>query len=308
MGENFTKLPENGPWRGEATRCDEASPMSGCLLLVATPIGNLGDLTPRAIEALESADRILCEDTRRTRILLSACSLRARGRLEAFHDHNEAGRVEGVLRALRAGETVVLVSDAGTPGISDPGERLVAAVAEAGLTVTALPGASAVLAALVVSGLPTQRFAMEGFLERKGSPRAAQIAALGMEQRTTVLFESPKRLAATLSELAAALGEERRVCVARELTKLHEQVWRGTLGQARDEFALSEVRGEIVLVLDGAAPPPPREVDDDTIVAALRDAFARGLSARDAASEAAEILGVPRRRAYELANQERDES
>ena len=282
--------------------------MTGTLVLIATPIGNLGDMTPRAIEALESADRILCEDTRRTRILLSACSIRARGRLEAFHDHNEVARLAKVLDALRSGETVALVSDAGTPGISDPGQRLVAAATEAGIQVSALPGASAVLTALVVSGLPTDRFVMEGFLERKGSTRASQIEALRSEERTVVLFESPKRLGATMKDLEAALGSERRVCVARELTKLHEEVWRGTLSEAVEAFGISEVRGEIVVVLEGAQPRAQEEATDDEVRAALRQAFQGGLTARDATSEVASSLGVPRRRVYELANQERGES
>jgi 16S rRNA (cytidine1402-2'-O)-methyltransferase len=274
--------------------------VSGRLELVATPIGNLGDLAPRAIEVLRDADRILCEDTRRTRSLLSASEVPARGRLEAFHEHNEALKIPRVLERLRAGELVAVVCDAGTPGISDPGSRLVAAAVASGLDVGSVPGPSAILAALVVSGLPTDRFVMEGFLPRRGSERQRRLTALRAERRTVVLFESPRRVGATLAELAATLDGGRALVVARELTKLHEEIWRGTLEEGAGHFVDHELRGEVVLVMGGSL-EPEREATEDDIVAALAAARADGRSTRDAAAEVAEALGVPRRRVYDLA-------
>ena len=278
--------------------------MSGTLVVVATPIGNLGDLAPRALEVLRSADRILCEDTRRTRILLSASEIPGAGRLEALHDHNEAQRIPALLSALLGGELIALVSDAGTPGISDPGERLVAAAVASDVLVTTVPGPSALLAALVVSGLPTDRFVMEGFLPRKGTERADRLASLVAARRTAILYESPRRVPATIGDLAAVLDADRRLCVAREMTKLHEEVWRGTIGEALERYRGAEVRGEVVLVLGGAPPSEVPEASDADIVGALREARAAGLSTRDAAAEVAVLLGIPRRRAYELATRD----
>jgi 16S rRNA (cytidine1402-2'-O)-methyltransferase len=274
--------------------------MTGRLELVATPIGNLGDLSPRAVETLAGADRILCEDTRRTRSLLSASSLPAGGRLEAFHEHNEDQKTPRVLERLEAGERIALVCDAGTPGISDPGSRLVAAAVAAGIEVGSIPGPSALLAALVISGLPTDRFVMEGFLPRRGSLRHRRVSELKAERRTVVLYESPRRVGATVAELAAVLGGERPLVVARELTKLHEEIWRGNLAEGAEHFAAGELRGEVVLVLGGNA-EPDREATEEDIVAALAQARADGLSTRDAAAEVAEQLGVQRRRVYDLA-------
>ncbi len=274
--------------------------MTGRLDLVATPIGNLGDLSPRAIETLAGADRILCEDTRRTRSLLSASSLPAGGRLEAFHEHNEDQKTPRVLERLEAGERIALVCDAGTPGISDPGSRLVAAAVTAGIEVGSIPGPSALLAALVISGLPTDRFVMEGFLPRRGSLRQRRLSELKAERRTVVLYESPRRVGATIAELAALLEGERPLVVARELTKLHEEIWRGSVAEGAEHFAGTELRGEVVLVLGGNA-EPERETTEEEIVAALAQARADGLSTRDAAAEVAEQLGVQRRRVYDLA-------
>ena len=221
-------------------------------------------MAPRAVAALEEADVILCEDTRRTRILLSALEIPARGRLSALHAHNEDGRADGIIDRVATGAHVVLVSDAGMPGISDPGQVLVAAAASAGLEVTVVPGPSATLGALVVSGFATDRFCMEGFLPRKGRDRTATLNALASEERTTIIFESPRRLGSTLGDLAATLGDDRRVVVVRELTKVHEEVWRGITEQ-------------------------------------LERSRQAGASTRDAAAEVATRLGVPRRRVYELA-------
>ena len=270
----------------------------GHLVLVATPIGNLGDLPPRAVEVLAAADVVACEDTRRTGRLLAAAGVRARA-LVAVHDHNEASQVGAVLGRLRAGEVVAVVTDAGTPGISDPGERLVRAATQAGFEVRVVPGPSAAISGLVASGLPTGRFVFEGFLPRKGSGRGERLAALAGEQRTLVLYEAPHRLARTVADLAAALGGSRRVAIARELTKLHEEVWRGTLDEAVARTEAVEPRGEHVLVVDGA--PPPADVDDQQIVSAIDERLAAGASRRDAVAEVAHGLGVARRRVYDLA-------
>ena len=274
---------------------------TGSLVLVATPIGNLGDLSPRALSALESADLICCEDTRRTRTLLSAMDLRAAGRLVSLHEHNERDRTASVLDAVALGKAVVVVSDAGTPGLSDPGSRLVKAALDAGLHVSTVPGPSAVLAALVISGLTTDRFVMEGFLPRRGPERTKQIASLRGEERTCVLFESPRRLRATLVELAEALGDSRQAVVARELTKIHEETLRGSLAELARNLEGVEVRGEVVLLLAGAEPLEGAVIDDEAILSAVRRARENGASLRDAAAMVAEALGVQRRRVYELA-------
>ena len=273
--------------------------LGGVLVLVATPIGNLGDLTPRAVETLGGADVIVCEDTRRTRQLLTHAGIRGR-RLVAVHSHREAQSVSQVTEWLREGKRVALVTDAGMPAVSDPGARLVAAVTAAGLPVEVVPGPSAALAALVVSGLPTDRFCFEGFLPRKGAERAARLRALAADERTTVLFEAPPRLAATLAALAAVCGAGRRVAVARELTKLHEEVWRGPLGEAARLAAAAPDRGEQVIVVAGR-PPSEGAPAEEAIEAAVRARLAAGDSARDAAHAVAEELDVARRKAYEVA-------
>jgi len=279
-------------------------PAPGSLVLVATPIGNLGDLSPRALEVLATADVICCEDTRRTRALLSAAGIRGGGRLVSFHDHNEDRRTPEVLAWVAGGRTVALVSDAGTPAVSDPGARLVAAAAAEGLAVTTVPGPSSVLAALVLSGLPTARFVVEGFLPRRGGERARRLAALAVEERTAVVLEAPGRLAATLADLAAG-GGDRPVAVARELTKRFEEVWRGTLDEAASHFAAEPVRGEVVVVLGGA---PPTVVAEDEVAAAVAEHLARGEGPRAVAEAVSARLGVSRRLAYETAIAQRDGS
>jgi 16S rRNA (cytidine1402-2'-O)-methyltransferase len=270
----------------------------GVLVLVATPIGNLGDLPPRAVAALAAADTVVCEDTRRTGRLLAHAGVE-RPRMVVANDHTEAAAAREVAGRLARGETVAVVTDAGTPGISDPGERLVAAAVRDGHRVEVVPGPSAAVAALVVSGLPTGRFVFEGFLPRKGSGRTARLAALADEERTVVLYEAPHRLARTLADLAAALGGDRRLAIGRELTKLHEEVWRGTLSEALERAGAGPARGEHVLVLEGVAPPGP--ADDDAVLAALARRRAGGASTRDAVAEVASELGVPKRRVYDLA-------
>ncbi|HEX2040809.1 MAG TPA: 16S rRNA (cytidine(1402)-2'-O)-methyltransferase [Acidimicrobiales bacterium] len=266
------------------------------LIVVATPIGNLGDLSPRAIEALRDADLIACEDTRRTRKLLTAAGIEGK-RLVAVHEHNEAEQSTALVDRVRGGQRVALVTDAGTPAVSDPGERVVAAAVSAGLAVEVVPGPSALLAALVVSGLPTDRFVFEGFLPRKGAERTTRLAAVAAERRTVVLYEAPHRVTATLADLAEACGGERRVAVARELTKLHEDVWRGPLAEAADR--VGEPRGEYVVVLEGAPPPPAATADD--VVAALRRRLDAGVDKKTAVAAVAAELDVPKRRVYAAA-------
>jgi len=273
--------------------------LAGRLTLVGTPIGNLGDLSPRAVEALAQADVLACEDTRRTRKLLSHAGVAAGGRLLALHGHNEAAVQGRLLALLAAGRHVVVVSDAGTPALSDPGARLVAAAASASVAVDSVPGPSAAITALVVSGLPTDRFCFEGFLPRRGSERAARLAEIAAERRTVVVYEAANRMRATIADLARGCGGARRVAVARELTKLHEEVWRGSLDAATAHLAAGEPRGEYVVVLAGA--PPPAPVEDAEVERAVARRLADGWSTRDAAGGAAAELGVPRRRAYDLA-------
>lgn len=298
---------------------------SGGLVLVATPIGNLGDLSARATETLRSADLVCCEDTRRTRALLSAAGVPAGGRLRSLHAHNEAARIPELLAAASEGRTVAVVTDAGMPAISDPGARLVAAAASAGVTVTVVPGPSAVLAALVVSGLPTDRFCVEGFLPRSGGARRRRLDAVASDPCTTVVLESPQRLAATLGDLAAR-APDRAIAVCRELTKLHEEVWRGSASEAAERFSSREVRGEVVVVVAGSgeragAPDPSgagralrpearagtgplsaqAEPSDPELARAVAAELAGGGSVRDAADAVAASLGVSRRRAYRAA-------
>ena len=270
--------------------------MTPALVIVATPIGNMGDLSPRVVEELTAAALVCCEDTRRTGRLLSHIGVRARA-LRRVDAHTEAAASVEVVELIAAGHRVVLVSDSGTPGVCDPGQRLVVAVVEAGYEVVVVPGPAAVIAALVGSGFASGRFCFEGFLPRRGGERTSRLEQLAAEQRTCVLYESPKRIAATLGDLARVCGGERRAVVARELTKLHEEFVRGSLGELV-EWSAAAPKGEIVLVLEGApAAPTP---DDETIVAALNLALAQGLSSRDAASQVAAELGVSRRKAYEL--------
>ncbi|MFZ0665170.1 MAG: 16S rRNA (cytidine(1402)-2'-O)-methyltransferase [Acidimicrobiales bacterium] len=270
----------------------------GRLVLVATPIGNLGDLSPRAVQTLQAADVVCCEDTRRTRELLSHAGIRQK-RLLSLNEHNEADRIPGVLARVRIGELVAVVSDAGTPGVSDPGGRLVAAAVAGGVVVEAVPGANAALTALIVSGLPMDRFCFEGFLPKRGSERKRRIAQMATEERTVLLHESPQRLAATLEELAETCGGDRPVAVARELTKLHEEIWRGTLAEAAKWFSQGAVRGEVVVVVGGSS--GPAKVEQDELETHLRAALDSGSGVRDASAAVSEALGVSKRRAYETA-------
>ncbi len=271
---------------------------AGRVVLVGTPIGNLGDLSRRAVDTLAAADVIACEDTRVTRKLLTHAGVGGK-RLVALHAHNEAAMAARLVRLAGGGATVALVSDAGVPGISDPGERVVRAAIAAGVDVEVVPGPSAALAALVLSGLPADRFCFEGFLPRKGRQRAARLAAIASEVRTVVVFESPYRLAETLSELTEACGPDRPVALVRELTKVHEEVWRGALGGAVGRVAEQAPRGEYVVVVGGA--PPPAGATEEEVEAALSARMGAGVDRRTAVAEVAASLGVPRRQAYDAA-------
>ncbi len=268
----------------------------GTLVLVATPIGNLGDISTRAIEALQEVDAVVCEDTRRTGRLLAHVGVSGK-RLIVANEHTEAAAALTVVGLLIGGAKVAVVTDAGMPGISDPGERLVRAAIDAALEVSVIPGASAADAALVISGLPTARYVMDGFLPRSGPNRTLRLADVAREVRTVVLYEAPHRLIRTLGDLESVCGADRPVVLVRELTKLHEEIWRGTLGTALAHSATQEPRGEYVVVLGGA--PPEADADPAEVARVARHALAHGLRGKDAADHVAVTVGVPRRQAYE---------
>ncbi|WAL66559.1 16S rRNA (cytidine(1402)-2'-O)-methyltransferase [Amycolatopsis cynarae] len=264
------------------------------LVLAATPLGDSRDASPRLVTALAEADVIAAEDTRRLRALAAALDVTPRGRVVSFYEDVETARLPKLLEALHAGETVLLVTDAGMPSVSDPGYRLVAACVAEDLPVTCLPGPSAVTTALAVSGLPSDRFCFEGFAPRKPGEKAKWFAQLATEPRTVVFFESPHRLAATLGEAAQALGE-RRAAVCRELTKTYEEVKRGTLGELA-AWAGDGVRGEITVVLEGAQ---RREVSVEDLVAEVAARVAAGERLKSAAAEVAVEAGVSKKELYD---------
>lgn len=272
----------------------------GRLMVVATPIGNLEDLSARAVRTLAEADLVVCEDTRRTRALLSSAGVASPPMITA-NDHSEASQIDTVLERLGRGEVLAMVSDAGMPGVSDPGQQLVEAASAAGFEVRVVPGPSAAISALVVSGLATGRFVFEGFLPRRGAGRTERLAALATEQRTTILYEAPHRVARTLLDLTAAFGDGRRVAVCRELTKLYEETWRGTLGESLHHIEEHPPRGEYVVVVEGAA--PAMVVDDEALRTALVRLLDEGVSTRDAVAEVADTYDAPKRRVYDLAVQ-----
>jgi 16S rRNA (cytidine1402-2'-O)-methyltransferase len=275
----------------------------GTLYVVATPLGHLGDLTARASALLRVVPVVAAEDTRRSRTLLH--HLGARPRLLSYHAHSGPGAAQVILNTLASGDDVALVTDAGTPGISDPGAALVAQVRAAGHPIVPLPGPSAVTTALSAAGFPADRYVFLGFVPRKGAERGRLLERAGREEWTTVFFEAPGRVAELLGDLAAACGEHRRAVVARELTKVHEEFRAGTLGELATSYAESEeaVRGECTVVLEGA--PERAEPDDpDRIKQAATRLIAAGISRRETASLLAELFGVPRNVAYRLANSE----
>jgi 16S rRNA (cytidine1402-2'-O)-methyltransferase len=269
--------------------------VSGTLFLVPTPIGNLKDLSPRAIEVMAAAALLCCEDTRRTRGLLTHAGIRAAA-LAVCNEHTEDAIADRVIDVLATGASVALVTDAGTPAMSDPGERLVRAVLQAGYEVSALPGPFAAVTALVASGLPTDRFVFEGFLARKGSDRAAQLARIATSSHTVVMYEAPHRIQRTLTDLAVVCGPMREVVVARELTKMFEQYHRSTLG----EIEIGEPRGEYVIVLHGVTTTAV-EITDEQIVEELRAYLTGGWTTRDAVQAVVSEHSLPHRKVYGLA-------
>lgn len=271
---------------------------SGTLHIVSTPIGNLGDLSPRAVEALRSVSAILAEDTRHTRILLERNDIHTP--LLAYHEHNEAAATPRFVERLKAGESFALVSDAGTPLVSDPGYRLVRAAIDEGLVVSPVPGASALLAALVGSGLAADRFTFFGFLPRKGAERRATIAEVVALPHTAVLYEAPSRVGETLDELCAAGAGDRQTVVARELTKQFEEYRRGTAAELAAYHREQPPRGEVVLLIAGAPSP---EVDEDQLRQEAARLRSTGMSARDIVRVLMETAHAPRNLAYRIAHE-----
>jgi len=279
---------------------ESAEPAPGVLYLVGTPIGNLEDLSPRARRVLAQVDHLACEDTRRSGLLLHALQLKRP--LISFHQHNQASRIPQLLAHLAAGESVAVISDAGLPGISDPGEALVAAVRQEGRRVICVPGPCAVTTALVSSGLPSGRFCFEGFLPPKGQQRRARLRQLASEERTLVLFEAPHRLVDLLEDVLAELGD-RPLQVARELTKRHEQQVGPTVSAALDHFRRIAPLGECTVVLGGAPESEIQRPDDASLRRELEQRVALGLSNSDAARQLALETGISRRELYALLHQ-----
>lgn len=280
----------------------EGAEVAGCIILAATPVGNPGDASQRLRDALATADVIAAEDTRRLRRLLSDLGVTPRGRVTSFYDAIERERAEELVTCAVAGAVVLVVSDAGMPTVSDPGYRLVALAIERSVRVTVLPGPSAVLAAMALSGLPVDRFCFEGFLPRKAGERATRIDELGSEPRTMVFFEAPHRLAVMLAALVAGLGADRSAAVCRELTKTYEEVRRGTLAELA-AWAADGVRGEITVVVAGADAAERRRAagldDEQGWVAAVVEREAQGRGRKDAIADVARRAGVPRRAVYD---------
>ncbi|MEQ8482130.1 MAG: 16S rRNA (cytidine(1402)-2'-O)-methyltransferase [Hoeflea sp.] len=289
------------PGEGEASRGSfrigahtvEARPLQPGLHLVATPIGNLGDITIRALETLAGADIIACEDTRVSRVLLNRYGISTRP--YAYHEHNADRVGPKLIEALEAGRSVALISDAGTPLVSDPGYRLAQSAIEAGLHVVPVPGASAPMAALVASGLPSDAFLFAGFLPGKDKARRERLGQFAATEATLMFFESPNRIAATLRSAAEVLGADRPAAVCRELTKAYEEVRRGALGTLAEHYCEGNVRGEIVLVIGPGSAPPPSGEDVDGLLARL----VTELPAGKAATEAARLTGLPRKDLYQ---------
>lgn len=270
---------------------------SGVLVVCATPIGNLGDVTLRVLDALRTVDVIAAEDTRVTRKLLARYEIRTP--LEAYHEHNRVTKTPELVERIERGERIALVSDAGTPGVSDPGEQLVDACLNAGVRVEVLPGASAILTALVASGLPTHAFYFGGFLPRKVGERSRALKALAMLDATLVFYESPGRTAATLASLAEVFPG-RQAALGRELTKLHEEVARGEVSELAGRFKDRELKGEVVLLVGPPIAQEQLSLDEDAVRQRLAEAAAAGTSRRDAVREVAAEMGIPRNDVYRV--------
>ena len=273
--------------------------MSGTLYLVATPIGNLGDFSPRAVETLESADFIAAEDTRVSVKLLNHFEIKKP--LVSYHEHNHVSAGQAILQRLLAGESCALVTDAGTPAISDPGEDLVRLCAENGVEVLSIPGCCAAVNALAVSGLPTGRFAFEGFLTVNKKNRRERLESLKNEERTLIFHEAPHKLLTTLQDMEAVFGSDRRIALCRELTKLHEETLRTTLGGAVAHYTENTPKGEFVLVLAGAEPHQEAAVTLEDAVAQVLTLKAQGIRLKDAAKEVAEHTGFSKNELYAAA-------
>ena len=284
MDPNPSTLPDPGP------------STTGRIVLAATPIGNTGDASARLVELLGTADIVAAEDTRRLHRLVQSLGVAVTGRVISYHEHNEATRTAELLDQVRAGSTLVMVTDAGMPAVSDPGFRLVEGAIAAGLPVTAVPGPSAVLTALALSGLPTDRFCFEGFLPRKAGERASRLADLSAERRTMVFFEAPHRLEAMLRALRERFGPDRPIAVCRELTKTYEEVIRGTIGELLEWAEGNEVRGEIAVVLGGA--PEQAAGKPEEHVAAVNELVAQGIRLKEAVAAVAEDVRVSKRELY----------
>lgn len=278
---------------------DVSSIVHAGLWLVATPIGNLDDISPRAISVLRAAKVICCEDTRHSGTLLKRMNVTPE-RLIVTNDHTEHDAIEEVLMLLASNEVVAVITDAGTPAISDPGERLVKAAVAAGHAVHATPGPVAFVVAATISGLPTDRIAFDGFLPRSGAERRERLTEVARERRTTVLYEAPHRLEKTLVDLASSCGDDRRIALTRELTKMHEEVWRGSLAEAVKHSQTVAPRGEYAIVIAPALNTEV-EVTDEEIVRELAARTANGLSKRDAIDEVTSAFGVARKRVYAIA-------
>ena len=272
------------------------------LCLVPTPIGNLSDISPRARQALASADFIAAEDTRVALRLLNHLELKKP--LVSYYEHNKEGSGPKIVARILTGQRCALVSDAGSPAISDPGEDLVRLCAEAGIPVTAIPGPCAAITALSISGLPTGRFCFEGFLSTNKKSRQAHLDGLRSETRTMIFYEAPHKLTATLADLSAVFGAERRISLCRELTKLHEEVLRTTLGEAAAYYAEHAPRGEFVLIVEGAAPLAPEAVSEADALEAVRALIGQGLSRKDAVRRVSEQTGIPKNELYNAAVRE----
>jgi 16S rRNA (cytidine1402-2'-O)-methyltransferase len=273
--------------------------MAGVLVLAGTPIGQVGDAPPRLAAELAGADVVAAEDTRRLKRLCADLEITLSGRVVSYFEGNEQARTPALLEALLSGDRVVLVTDAGMPSVSDPGYRLVAAAVENDVRVTAVPGPSAVLTALAVSGLPVDRFCFEGFLPRKAGERGRRLAALATEERTMVFFEAPHRTEAALAAMADALGEDRPGAVCRELTKTHEEVRRGPLGELV-AWAAEGVRGEVTIVVEGSSGAPAVATDPGSLRAAVAELEASGSTKKEAIVEVARRAGLPKREVYDV--------
>lgn len=303
--EESAELSEPSTADAPNTDVPVTSEEGGVLILGGTPIGNLADASDRLRSALATADLIAVEDTRKLRTLASGLGVRTRGRVIVNHDHNEEERSVTIVQAVQDGQRVLLLSDAGMPTISDPGYVAAAAVAAADLPVTVVPGPSAALTALALSGLPTGRFTFEGFLARKGSERTRRLASLAGEERTMIFYESPHRTAATLADFVQTFGADRRGTVSRELTKLHEEVRRGTLAELAEWAESERIRGEIVIIVEGAQVPETPEAQD--VVQLVLDRVAAGERLKAACAAVAAETGTSKRELYEAALAARSE-